>query len=39
MTHLRTMMIQELVRRNYSEATRECYIREVEAFARYFNSI
>jgi integrase/recombinase XerD len=37
MTHLRTMMIEELVRRNYSAATRECYIREVEAFARYFH--
>ncbi len=37
MTHLRTMMIEELVRRNYSAATRECYIRAVEAFARYVN--
>ena len=35
MTHPRTMMIEELVRRNYSEATRESHIREVEAFARY----
>jgi site-specific recombinase XerD len=31
------MMVEELVRRNYSEATRECYIRVVKEFARYFN--
>jgi len=37
MTHLRTMMIEELVRRNYSEATRECYVRAVKEFAQYFN--
>ncbi len=37
MTHLRTMMIQELVRRNYSEATRECYIHAVKEFSQYFN--
>lgn len=36
MTHLRTMMVEELVRRNYSESTRECYIRAVEEFAVYF---
>jgi integrase/recombinase XerD len=36
MTHLRTIMIEELVRRNYSEATHECYIRAVEEFAVYF---
>ncbi len=37
MTHLRRMMIEELVRWDYSAATLECYVREVEAFARYFN--
>jgi len=37
MTHLRTMMVEELVRRNFSESTRECYIRAVEEFALYFN--
>ena len=35
MTHLRTMMVEELVRRNYSESTRECYIRAVKEFAFY----
>jgi len=29
-------MVEELVRRNYSEATRECYIRAVKEFANYF---
>jgi hypothetical protein len=33
MTHLRTIMIEELVRRNYSESTHECYIRTIEEFA------
>jgi hypothetical protein len=37
MTHLRTITIEELVRRNYSDATRECYIRGIEDFALYFN--
>ena len=39
MTHLRQMMLEELERRNYSENTKECYIRAVEDFARYFNRI
>jgi site-specific recombinase XerD len=29
-------MTEELVRRNYSESTRECYIRTIEEFAVYF---
>ena len=36
MTHLRTMTIEELVRRNYSDSTRECYIRTINEFALYF---
>lgn len=37
MTHLRTVMTEELVRRNYSESTRECYIRTIKEFALHFN--
>ncbi len=37
MTHLRKMMLEELQRRNYSEATTRCYIRTVEDFSRHFN--
>jgi integrase/recombinase XerD len=35
-THLRKMMLEELQRRHYSEATTQYYLRKVEAFARYF---
>ncbi len=36
MTHLRKMMLEEIERRNFSESTKECYIRAVEDFAAYF---
>jgi integrase/recombinase XerD len=36
-THLRKMMLEELQRRNYSEATTRYYIRTVEDFSRRFN--
>ena len=37
MTHLRKMMLEEIERRNFSESKKECYVRAVEEFARYFN--
>jgi site-specific recombinase XerD len=37
MTHLRKITIEELVRRNYSDSTRECYIRTINEFALYFD--
>jgi site-specific recombinase XerD len=37
MTHLRKLMLEEIERRNFSESTKECYVRAVEEFARYFN--
>jgi hypothetical protein len=33
MTRHRKMMLEELERRNYSEATTRCYIRTVEDFS------
>jgi len=36
MTPLRTRMLEELLRRNYSECTIDCYIRHVAEFAKYF---
>jgi len=36
-THLRKMMLEELQRRHYSEATTRYYIRDVERFAPYFH--
>ena len=36
MTHLRKMMLEELQRRNYSQATVRSYVRTVGAFANYF---
>ena len=37
MTHLRKIMLEELQRRHYSEATIQHYVRKVEEFARHFH--
>lgn len=37
MTHLRKMMLEELLRRNFAESTAEAYIRAVKEFSQYFN--
>jgi len=37
MTRLRKLMLDELERRNYSQATRRAYLRGVEDFARHFH--
>src|SRR5882724_9382696 len=36
MTKLRTQMQEELLRRNYSKITIDCYTRHVAEFAKYF---
>jgi hypothetical protein len=36
MAHLRKMMLEELERRNYAQATIDCYIQTIEDFALYF---
>ena len=38
MTHLRRIMLEELQRRHYSQATTQRYIRFVERFAEHFHS-
>ena len=37
MTHLRKIMLEELQRRHYSEATIRYYVRAVERFAQHFH--
>ena len=37
MTHLRKIMLEELQRRHYSEATTQRYIRLIERFAQHFH--
>lgn len=37
MTNLRRLMQEELLRRNYSAMTTECYLRNVASFANYFD--
>src|ERR1700733_1446575 len=36
-TELRSLMLEEIQRRNFSEATRRAYLRIIEDFALYFN--
>src|SRR5713226_1919239 len=36
-THLRTMMLEELQRRNYSQTTVKAYLKIVESFAKHFH--
>ena len=36
MTRLRTMMLEELERRNYAESTKRAYVQTIEDLARYF---
>ena len=37
MTHLRKLMLDELERRNYTQATRRAYLMGVEQFAKHFH--
>jgi|HubBroStandDraft_1064217.scaffolds.fasta_scaffold00609_6 hypothetical protein len=37
MTHLRKMMLEELVRRNYARTTIDCYIQTIDDVARHFH--
>ena len=37
MTELRSLMLEEIQRRNFTESTRRAYVRIIEDFARYFN--
>ena len=37
MTHLRTMVLEEIERRNYSQATARAYISAIRQFAEYFH--
>ena len=37
MTHLRKIMLEELERRNYAQATIDCYLRAVAEFSLHFH--
>jgi hypothetical protein len=37
MTHLRKIMLEELERRNYAQATIDCYLRAVTEFSFHFH--